>query len=184
VLATRALLLNASMAYTRATIRDWNQGPCYSGAKDCTVPNVLVPGAFVRDASGGTMPNSPKWKTEHGRRVHAAADGLAALPYRRQRPVRTQSQVRGAISQDPSLDRPGYGIFDLGARFSDAKGKYKLSVGVKNLFDQTLCFRWQSAVLPEFQADQGIGHQILWLETCPRRVPLHHGPFGRAVLNA
>jgi iron complex outermembrane receptor protein len=141
VLVARALLLNASMAYTRATIREWNQGPCYSGATDCTIPNVLVPGAFLRDASGGTMPNAPKWKTEHGRRIHAAANGLAALPLRRQRQWRTQSQVRGAISQDPSLDRPGYGIFDLGARISDAKGKYKLSFGVKNAARQALCFR-------------------------------------------
>ena len=43
--------------------------------------------------------------------------------------------MQGAISQDPSLVRPGYGIFDLGASFKDVKGFYKLSIGVKNLFD-------------------------------------------------
>jgi outer membrane receptor protein involved in Fe transport len=136
VLLTRALLLNAGMAYTRATIRDWNQGPCYSGATDCTIPNVLVPGAFVRDASGGTMPNAPKWKLTVG--AEYTLPPMAWLPFRSavNGQWRTQSQVRGAISQDPSLDRPGYGIFDLGARFSDAKGKVKLSVGVKNLFDK------------------------------------------------
>jgi iron complex outermembrane recepter protein len=135
VLATRSLLLNASMAYTRAVVRDWNQGPCYSGATDCTVPNELVPGSFLRDASGGMMPNAPKWKLNLG--------GEYTLPRLGGLPViaainaqwRTQSTVQGAISQDPSLVRPGYGIFDLGASFKDVKGLYKLSIGVKNLFD-------------------------------------------------
>jgi outer membrane receptor protein involved in Fe transport len=136
VLATRSLLLNANMAFTRASIRAWDQGPCYSGAKDCTIPNRLVPGAFLRDASGGTMPNAPKWKLSTG--AEYTLPTSAWMPYRSAVNVqwRTQSAVRGAISQDPSLDRPGYGIFDLGAYISDAKGKYKLSFGVKNLFDK------------------------------------------------
>ena len=133
-LLTRALLVKASMAYTRATILDWNQGPCYSGAKDCTVPNVLVPGAFVRDASGGSMPNSAKWKMSMGGEY---TKPLGSLPYVAaiNMQMRAQTRVVGAISQDPSLNRPGYGIFDLGASVSDNKGKYKLSVGIKNLFD-------------------------------------------------
>jgi iron complex outermembrane receptor protein len=136
VLATRALLLNANLAFTRATIRAWDQGTCYTGASDCTIPNRLVPGAFLRDASGGAMPNSPKWKLSLG--AEYTLPQAAWLPY----PVavnaqwRTQSSVRGAISQDPSLDRPGYGILDLGAHVSDAKGRYKLSVGVRNLLDK------------------------------------------------
>ncbi|MFS2004677.1 TonB-dependent receptor [Duganella sp. CT11-25] len=133
-LLTRALMVKASVAYTRATILDWNQGPCYSGAKDCTVPNVLVPGAFVRDASGGSMPNSAKWKMSMGGEYTMP---LAAIPYVAavNMQMRAQSAVVGAISQDPGLNRPGYGIFDLGASLSDNKGKYKLSVGIKNLFD-------------------------------------------------
>lgn len=136
VLATRALLLNASMAYTRATVRDWRQGPCYSGATDCNIPNELVPGAFLRDASNGMMPNSPKWKMSMGGEYTLPQASWLPLVAAINAQWRTQSGVQGAISQDPSLLRPGYGIFDLGASFKDAKGKYKLSVGIKNLFDK------------------------------------------------
>jgi outer membrane receptor protein involved in Fe transport len=135
VLAARSLLVNASVAYTRATILEWDQGPCYSGATDCTVPNRLVPNAFLRDASGGNMPNAPKWKLSMGGEYSMP---LGSLPYTAavNMQVRTQSRVQGAISQDPSLNRPGYGLLDLGASLSESKGKYKLSVGDKNLFDK------------------------------------------------
>ena len=133
-LLSRELMVKASLAYTRATILDWNQGPCYSGAKDCTVPNQLVPGAFLRDASGGSMPNSAKWKISMGGEYTTP---LTVIPYIAavNMQMRAQSAVVGAISQDPSLNRPGYGIFDIGASLSEPRGKYKLSVGIKNLFD-------------------------------------------------
>lgn len=135
LLVARALLLNANLAYTRATVRSWDQGPCYSGATDCKIPNRLVPGAFLRDASGGTMPNAPKWKLSVGGEYTLPQFG--ALPYVAaiNAQWRTQSSVMGAISQDPSLRRPGYGIFDLGASVSGGKGKWKLAFGAKNLFD-------------------------------------------------
>lgn len=136
VLLARSLLMNASVAFTRATIRDWNQGPCYSGATDCTVPNILVPGSFVRDASGGNMPNSPKWKLSAGGEYTLPAMGFMPYVAAVNLQARTQSRVTGAISQDPSLNRPGYGIVDLGASLSERKGKYKLSFGIKNLFDK------------------------------------------------
>jgi outer membrane receptor protein involved in Fe transport len=134
VLLTRELQLNASLAFTRATILNWSQGPCYSGATDCKVPNELVPGAFLRDASGGTMPNAPKWKLSMGADYRVPQGWL---PFKTSFNVqwRTQSRVQGAISQDPSLNRPGYGIVDLGASMSDDKGKYKLSIGIKNVAD-------------------------------------------------
>jgi iron complex outermembrane receptor protein len=135
LLATRSLMLNASMGYTRATVRSWNQGPCYSGATDCTIPNQLVPGSFVRDASGGTMPNAPKWKLSMGGEYTLPQFGNLPFVTAVNTQWRTQTEVQGAISQDPSLQRPGYGIFDLGASFSGGKGKYKLVVGMKNVFD-------------------------------------------------
>lgn len=135
VLATRALLVNASMAFTRATVTNWTQGPCYSRATDCTVPNVLVPGAFLRDASGGAMPNAPKWKISMGGE-YSIPLGFAPYTAAINLQLRSQSAVQGAISQDPGLLRPGYGIVDLGASFRESKGKYKLSVGIKNLFDK------------------------------------------------
>lgn len=132
-LLTRSFLLTANLAFTRATVEDWKQGPCYSGATDCNVPNQLVPGAFLRDASGGMMPNSPKWKMNLGGEYTLPL----AMPYRMavNANLRAQSKVQGAISQDPSLQRPGHGIVDLGASIADSRGKYKFSVGVKNLFD-------------------------------------------------
>jgi len=136
VLATRALLLNANLAFTRATIRAWDQGTCYTGATDCTIPNRLVPGAFLRDASGGAMPNSPKWKLAMGAEYTLPQAAWLRYPVAVNAQWRTQSAVRGAISQDPSLDRPGYGILDLGAHVGDTKGRYKLSVGVRNLLDK------------------------------------------------
>ncbi len=135
VLLTRELQVNASLAFTRATILNWTQGPCYSGATDCTVPNVLVPGAFLRNASGGTMPNAPKWKLSMGSEYRVPLS-FAPYVFSLNMQVRTQSAVRGAISQDPTLDRAGYGIVDLGTSLSDNQGKYKLSVGVKNVGDK------------------------------------------------
>ena len=135
VLLSRALLLNASVAYTRATILDWTQGPCYSGATDCTVPSELVPGTFLRNVSGGTMPNAPKWKMSTGGEYTMP---LPSVPYTTavNFQIRSQARVTGAISQDPGLNRPGYGIVDLGASLAEKKGKYKLSIGVKNVFDK------------------------------------------------
>lgn len=134
-LVTRALLLNANMAFTRATVVNWTQGPCYSGATDCTVPNLLVPGAFLRNASGGAMPNAPKWKVSMGGE-YTMPLGFAPYTAAINMQVRSQSRVQGAISQDPSLLRPGYGIVDIGASLRESKGKYKFSVGIKNLFDK------------------------------------------------
>jgi iron complex outermembrane receptor protein len=113
---------------------DWKQAPCYSGATDCNIPNELVPGAFLRDASGGMMPNSPKWKMNLGSEYTLP---ISAIPYKMavHGNVRAQSKVQGAISQDPTLRRPGHGIVDLGASIAGRSGKYKFSVGVKNLFD-------------------------------------------------
>jgi outer membrane receptor protein involved in Fe transport len=135
VLVTRDLLLNASVAFTRATILDWRQGPCYSGATDCTEPSELVPGTFLRNATGGTMPNAPKWKMSMGGEYTLP---LALIPYKTALnfQMRSQAKVGGAISQDPGLNRPGYGIVDIGASVADRKGQYKLSVGIKNLFDK------------------------------------------------
>ncbi len=135
VLLTRELQWNASLAFTRATILNWTQGPCYSGATDCTIPNQLVPGAFLRDASGGTMPNAPKWKISMGSEYRKPMETAPyVVTYGAQ--WRAQSTVRGAISQDPTLDRPGYGIFDVYASMSDLQGKYKFSLGIKNVFDK------------------------------------------------
>ncbi|TWI61201.1 iron complex outermembrane receptor protein [Pseudoduganella lurida] len=133
-LLTRELLLTANLAYTRATVVDWKQGPCYSGATDCTVPNELVPGSFLRDASGGMMPNAPKWKMNLGGEYTLP---FRAIPYKTaiNANLRAQSQVQGAISQDPSLLRPGHAIVDLGASLASRDSRYKLAVGVKNLFD-------------------------------------------------
>jgi len=133
-LITRDLLLTASLAFTRATVLDWTQGPCYSGAKDCNVPNELVPGSFLRDASGGTMPNSPKWKMNLGGEYTLP---LKAIPYKTAINAnwRAQTDVLGAISQDPGQYRPGHGIVDLGASIASRDSKYKFSVGVKNVFD-------------------------------------------------
>jgi outer membrane receptor protein involved in Fe transport len=80
------------------------------------------------------MPNAPKWKLSMGADYRVPQGWL---PFKTSFNVqwRTQSRVQGAISQDPSLNRPGYGIVDLGASMSDDKGKYKLSIGIKNVAD-------------------------------------------------
>jgi len=135
VLLTRGLLLTGSVAYTRATIQDWKQAPCFTGATDCTIPNVLVPGALLRDGVGGIMPNAAKWKGSLGAEYRHPLDDLPyTVAFNLQ--MRSQSWVVGNISQDPTLNRPGYGVVDLAASISENKGTYKLSFGVKNLFDR------------------------------------------------
>lgn len=135
VLLSRELLMNASIAYTKATILEWGQAPCFSGATDCTVPNVLVPGAFVRDAAGGSMPNAPKWKISMGGEYTMP---LNVIPYKAAMNFqwRAQGNVKGNISQDPKRDRPGYGLFDLGLTFNSKSGGHKIGFGIKNVFDK------------------------------------------------
>ena len=117
VLVTRDLLLNASIAFTRATISEWNQAPCIPGnTADCTIPNVLVAGAFVRDAAGGVMPNAPKWKMSMGGEYTVP---MEILPYKAgfNFQARGQSTSGGNINQDPTRIRAGYGTLDLGMSF-------------------------------------------------------------------
>ena len=145
-LITHDLLLNASFAYTIATVTSWPNAPCYSvsGAASslnggfnaaCQLSDPAYGNTNVQDLTGAVMPNAPKLKGSvsgqytiplEGRGVDAFVNGS----------LRFQSHVETNINQDPTLGAPGYSITNLGMGIKSKSGAYQLSFFVNNLFDK------------------------------------------------
>ncbi|HEY4079335.1 MAG TPA: TonB-dependent receptor plug domain-containing protein [Burkholderiaceae bacterium] len=141
-LVTPAFLLNASFAYTIATVTEWPNAPCYSVAgspnggfnASCMLANPAFGNQNVQDVGGGVMPNAPKYKGT----ISGQYD--VALPSRSYNAfingaLRAQSGIITNINQDPTLGAPGFGIFNLGFGIKDKKSRYKVSFFINNLFD-------------------------------------------------
>jgi iron complex outermembrane receptor protein len=89
----------------------------------------------VQDLSGARMPNAPLIKLNIGgqydlRWKDNPLDGFITANYR------YQSKVLTNLNQDPSLEVPAFGIFNLGFGVVDKQRKYKLSMFVNNVFDR------------------------------------------------
>jgi iron complex outermembrane receptor protein len=134
------LLVNGGLAYTKATITSFVNGPCYtvggspnSGQNlEC---NVVSTSIRTTDLSGKPMPNAPKWKLNLGakydiRLPDQSFDGFVNAN------VRYQSDVITNLNQDPSLAAPGRSITNLGFGVRDKKDVYKLSFFINNLFNK------------------------------------------------
>ncbi len=143
LLATRDLLLNASVAYTKATITDFPNAPCYNVAgspnggfnAECQLRNPLYGNQNVQNLAGGTMPNAPKIKLYLDgqydvRLADQSFDGFITAAYRYQGKVLTN------LNQDPTLSVPAYGIMNLGVGIRDKSDKYKLSLFCNNVLDK------------------------------------------------
>jgi len=141
-LVTPAFLLNASFAYTIATVTSWPNAPCYTVANSpnggynaaCILKDAAYGNQNVQDLGGATMPNAPKFKgtitgqydiSLPSRSYNAFINGA----------LRAQSNILTNINQDPTLGAPGFSIFNLGFGIKDKKDRYKVSVFFNNLFD-------------------------------------------------
>ena len=139
----RNLTLNGSIAYTEATITSFPNGPCYNvpGSPnggfnaECRRRDPNYGNQNVQDLSGARMPNAPLIKLNIGgqydlRWKESPLDGFITANYR------YQSKVLTNLNQDPSLEVPAFGIFNLGFGVADKQRKYKLSMFVNNVFDR------------------------------------------------
>jgi iron complex outermembrane receptor protein len=142
-LVTPDFVLNANLAFTRATITEFPNGPCYNVAGspnggfnlNCRQKDPNYGGQNVQDLAGGTMPNAPKWKISVDgqydvRLPNQSFDGFVRAN------VRYQSQVLTNLNQDPGLANGAQAITNLGFGVRDKRDRYKLSFFVNNLFDR------------------------------------------------
>lgn len=141
-LITPNFIVNADVAYTKATVSDWPNAPCYnvSGSPnggfnlECVRSNPAYGGQNTQDVTGGTMPNAPKWKLGlSGRYDIALPDAPFNLFFSGN--LRRRTAVLTNINQDPTLSSPAVTIVNAGFGFKDKGGKYQLSFFVNNLFD-------------------------------------------------
>ncbi len=142
-LVTSNLLVNLSYAYTKATITEFPNAPCYNvqGSPnggfnlECQLKNPLYGNQNVQNLAGGLMPNAPKNKLyvdgQYDVRLSEQSfDGFITAAYR------YQSRVLTNLNQDPSLAVEGYGILNMGVGVRDKKDKYKVSFFVNNVLDK------------------------------------------------
>lgn len=142
-LLTSQLLVNASVAYTDATISEWPNAPCYNvgGTVNggfnaaCRLRVPEFGNTNVQDLKGFPMPNAPKWKASISGKYDFVLDGLPFNAFINAS-ARYQTKVITNINQDPSLGAPAYGIVNLGLGIADKAKRYSLSFLVNNLLDK------------------------------------------------
>ena len=154
MLVTRDLQLNASFAYTDATIREWKAAACYTDPNNVRVGTTIFaangslagkndkcfpafPGdtAGVQDLAGAPMFNAPKRKLVVGGIYDLR---LPSLPFDAfvNGNVKYQSAITTNIIQDPDFHAPAFTIVDLGFGLRDRKDRFKVSFLANNLLDR------------------------------------------------
>ena len=141
--ASRELQFNGSFAYTQATIKQFENGPCYNviGAdgKQTTGGACAVNPAYgstpVQNLAGKTLPNAPKVKLNLGASydMPLASQSFNAFVNAN---YRWQSDTQFSLNQDPNTIQGAYGILNLSAGIHDKKDSYRLTFFVNNLFDK------------------------------------------------
>jgi iron complex outermembrane receptor protein len=135
------LTLNASFAYTDATIIDFPNGPCYWNNKSpgCNGPNPTLPAPRnvpnTADLAGQPLNNVPKFKYNLGGEYDQPLPDMpfsafAGFAYT------WQSAVNFSLNQDPITVQRAYGIANFSLGINDYHDHYKLSLFVNNAFDK------------------------------------------------
>jgi len=154
LLVTPNWSVNAALAYTRPSIVDWKNGPCYQDSTNPAIGNTglgengslggwnraCVPiraGATtgVQDLSGGVFPGTPKVKLNIGSNYEVKLRGLPMAAFVNGN-VRYQGDYQTSINNDPRAVNNAYTIADLGFGIRDNADRYKLSFRINNLFDR------------------------------------------------
>lgn len=141
---SRPLTLNGAFAFTRATIREFPNGPCYAvlnsagtgttNAPQCA-PNPAYGTGTFQDLAGATLPNAPKYKLNLGGQydiqLERSFNAFVTGAYR------YQSATQFSLNQNPLTVQGGYGILNLGAGLKDKKDGFKLSFMVNNVLNKS-----------------------------------------------
>jgi len=143
--ATSHLTLNASYAYTRATVVKFDGAPCFTGqtaAQGCvpvTTPNPANPtqtltGGNGQNLAGKGLNNVPLNKFAIGGEYDQT---LGTLPFSGflTFDTRYQSAVNFTLSQDPRTIQGAYGISNFSAGINDNNDHYRVTVFVDNAFN-------------------------------------------------
>jgi iron complex outermembrane receptor protein len=135
--ASADLTLTASYAYTRATVVQFADGPCYNGEPVGTAMGQCFPfdGGKAQNLAGARLNNVPLNKFDLGGEYDHALWGLpfgGFLTF----DYRWQSAVNFSLSQDPRTIQGSYGIANFSAGINDNKDHYKVSLFVNNAFDK------------------------------------------------
>jgi iron complex outermembrane receptor protein len=142
---SKQLRLNGSFAYTKATITDFENGPCYSVLNatgtgttpggNCVVKNPKYGNTNTADLSGKPLPYAPKFKLNLGGQYDIELDRTFNAFVNTA--FRWQSKTLYNLNQDPMLIQGGYGILNLGGGFKDKKDAWKLSFMVNNVLNKS-----------------------------------------------
>ncbi len=146
--------LNASFAFTEATIQEWKAAACYTdpanvkvgttifaangslaGKNDKCFPRVPGDTAGVQDLAGSPMFNAPRIKLVVGGVYDLNLPNQSFNAFINSN-VKYQSDVITNIIQDPDYAAPAFTVVDIGFGITDKKRRYKLSVMVNNVFDR------------------------------------------------
>ena len=129
------LTLNASFAYTDATVAEFPNGPCYPNQtldQGCYVDST---NSKVQNLAGKRLNNVPKVKFNIGGEYDQPLPGMpfsgfAGFAYRH------QTDVNFTLSNDPRTVQPAYGIADFTLGINDNHDHYKVTLFVDNAFDK------------------------------------------------
>ena len=135
--ATDALRIDASVAYTRATIESFVNAPCYGGQTEeagCMV-GAGPGGLEVQDLTGNDLNNSPDLKYNLAMYWEQPAESFD-FSWFAQANYQWQDDVSFDLYGDPLNKQDAYGIGNLGFGIVDNQDKYKVTVFANNLFDE------------------------------------------------
>jgi iron complex outermembrane receptor protein len=150
----RELQLNGSFAYTEATIRSFENGPCYNvlnAAGNAAVPgpgcekNPKYNNTLVQNLAGKTLPNAPKVRLSLGGQYDLPLEGRSFSPFVAVS-SRFQSRTQFSLNQDPMTIQGAYSITNLSFGVKDPGDRFKFTLFVNNLFDKSYAAGLSSAI--------------------------------------
>ena len=142
-LVTPRLLINASAAFTNATITSWANGPCASGNvtaySTCNTVSVVSAGKattqYVQDLTGAPMANAPKVKFNLGGQYDILLPDHTYDAFINGN-IRYQSSIQTNINQDANFAVAPINITNVGFGLKDHANTFKFSIFINNLFNK------------------------------------------------
>ena len=110
-------------------------GLCYQRRTTDPVTGVVNTNT-IQDLVGATLPNAPKWRSNLSARYEAAVPSTELVGFIQVSLV-NQSKVNFTLERDPFTVQKAYTTVDASVGVGRQDGRYRLSVFVKNLTDQS-----------------------------------------------
>lgn len=135
--ASEALRLDASLAYTDAVIKEFDNAPCYGNqteADGCII-GAGPGGLDAQDLAGEDLNNSPDLKYNLAAYWEKPAADYS-FSWFAQANYQWQDEVNFDLYGDPVNVQEAYGIANLGFGVVDNDNRYKVTFYVNNMFDE------------------------------------------------